>query len=173
MLTNKDWNAVNAGQRVLAKAIVRCQLGDIREEGPTDSRPKEGSPATTEEMLVVPMTLLQEAKTTDGDTVSAGFPLTGRFRIYAAKNGEPLADNFAKANSISEQRIKRLMLAGLGLMRNDKSDVQKTLIERGGWSALKDKQVLVDIDVTESKGTKYQEVSSFSMAPAATPANPF
>lgn len=183
LLQNTDWAGVNAAQRVLAKAILRCQIGDIREEGPVDSRPpkpadgEQPQPAlTTEETVIVPMTTLQEASTTDKDKVAAGFPLTARLRILTMKNGEPLPENLATANRINQEAIKRLMLAGLGLKRTDKSDVQKMLIERGGWSALTGKQIMVDVAVRTNNGSDFQDFKGFSMVPegqAAAPANPY
>jgi hypothetical protein len=175
LLQNKDWNAVRTDQRIIGKSLVLCSLGEVREDAERDTKPKDGEPVLREEQLVVPLSLEQEAKTIDGEVVKPGFPLTARLRVWSAKNGEPLADNMAKANEISERKIKQLMLAALGLKRNDKADVGKTIQDQGGWPALNGRKVLVNLDVTESKGTKYQEIVGFSAAPAGAPVsnNPY
>ncbi|SRR6266550_8925480 len=169
ILDNRDWSNARIDQRILAKTIACCTLGEIREEDPRDTK---SGPATA---VVVPLTLEEAKPTIDGETVNPGFPVTGRIRWFTAPN---LPENLAKANEMSDQRLKQLVVAALGMKRNTKENVGELLKTQGGWPALAGRKVLVSFDVTESNGSKFQELASFSAftpKPGATaaPANPY
>lgn len=152
LLENKDWKSVNVQPRVLAKGLLECTVGDVREE-PTNDKNGPG------ESLVIPLILEKPWKTVDEEPVGAGFPLTARLRVYSSGD---LPDNLKKANEISEQRIKQFMLAALGLKRSSKEDPAVLVKQLGGWAGLQGRHVLVNVGVSDQNGTKFQEFQAFS-----------
>jgi hypothetical protein len=132
-LQNEDYGTTPL-QRILAAGIKRCQLGDVRD---IDRKPGEnGDPGKGPlSKTIVNLTLEEPAKTTDGDEVQAGFPTAVSINVWEGREDE------AKA------QFRELAIAVLGLERNTKENVQKAIADRGGWSALKGKPLLVEFVV--------------------------
>jgi len=120
--------------RTLAAGIKRCQLGDIREVSRKVSENGETAKGPLTKSIVN-LVLAESSRTTDGDEVQPGFPTTVNIDEWEGR-----ADEF-RAHS------RELALAVLGLDRNSKEDVVKLIAERGGWSALKGKPLLVEFAV--------------------------
>jgi hypothetical protein len=150
-LTNMDYGTTPL-QRVLAAGIKRCQLGDLRDiDRPANENGEPGKGPLSK--TIVNLTLEEPAKTTDGDEVQAGFPTIVSINVWEGREDE------AKA------QLRELALAVLGLERNSKENVVTKINERGGWSALKGKPLLVEFTV--KKG--FSDAKSFNRVPA-TPA---
>ena len=164
LLQNSDWKNARLDQRIITKSTKVCSIGEIRE---TDPVPLKDHAGITETQVLVPLALEEAAATVDGETVPPGFPVMYRIRNYESSNG-PLPTqpkDLAKAQELSLARVKALVAAALGHKRNTKEDLAALLAGAGGWASLNGKKVVVAFDVTESKGTKYQEISSVSSLP--------
>lgn len=160
-LENRDWAQANIAQRIVAKTIVPCQLGEVREEEPRDT--KSGSAFA----VAIPLTLEEARKTVDNEDIGAGFPVTTRIRWFLG-NGSDLPDNLKKANEMSDARFKQLVVAAFGLRRDTKENVGELLKNNGGLAGLNGKRVLVSFDVRDGNdGVKYQDCTGFNAVKSA------
>lgn len=154
LLQNTDWMGAEINKRIIAKSIVRCELGDVREIAAKEGD-GNGESKGPKSKLLVNLTLAQAAKTTDGEEVAAGFPTV----ISINEWGEPDQDARAAA------KVKELAVAVLGLDRKVKPDAFKEAFNNsGGWAALKGRPLMVEFDVRRG----YQEVTAFNRIPATT-----
>ncbi len=146
LLQNKDYGTTPL-QRIIAPGIKRCSLVKVQEH---DRKPNEDGTVNTKAPLSriqVQLALEEPAKTTDGDTVSAGFPVS-----VSIQNWEDRPDE-------GKAKLRELNLAVLGMERNSKDDVVAATDAQGGWDGLKGRHLLVEFTVRDKK---YQEWSNFN-----------
>ena len=154
MLQNKDYGTTTL-QRVLAAGIKRCQLGDVRDidRQPGDNGEMGKGPLSK---TIVNLTLEEASKTTDGDTVNAGFPTAVSINVWEGREDEARA------------QFRELAIAVLGKERNTKDDMVAAVDAAGGWPALKGKPLLVEFAV--KKG--FSEAKAFNRIPNGAPGAP-
>ncbi len=146
LLQNKDYGTTPL-QRLVAKGIKRCSFQGIKE---FERKPDESGNVNSKSPLSriqVSLSLEEPAKTTDGDDVAAGFPVT-----VSIQNWEDRPDE-------GKAKLRELNLAVLGMERSSKEDVVAKTDAMGGWDALKGRHLLVEFDVRDKK---YQEWATFN-----------
>ncbi len=145
MLQNKDYGTTPL-QRILAPGIKRVSLDSVRE---VDRKPNEDGSIGKgpKSKVIINLSLEEPAKTTDGDTVSAGFPFPATINEWDGREDEARAE------------MREFALAVLGKERASKDDVVAAVDAAGGWSALKGKHLLVETMVSK---TGFMEVKTYN-----------
>ena len=153
ILSAADWAGAEINRRVIERCVKRCELGDVREWAPTPGQDGEAAKGPAE-VVLVNLTLLEPARTVDGDELRPGFPVVGRIQVWNDRVEEARA------------RIKELAVAALGLDRKGKDDVLAKLKEAGDWAGVKGRHVMVTFDVRKNKktGEALQEVVRYDKA---------
>ncbi len=147
MLTNKDYGTTPL-ERVLAPGIKRVSLGDVRE---ADRKAGENGEAKGPlSRVMINLNLEEPAKTTDGDTVGAGFPFLVTINEWEGRQDEARAE------------LREFALAVLGKERASKDDVVAAVDAAGGYVGLKGRHLLVELSVSK-KG--FQEVKAYNRVP--------
>ncbi len=135
-LMNEDYKGVTL-ERVLAAGIVRCSLGDMRDQDAKADGDTKGPSSKT----IINLILEQSHKTVDGDEVRAGVPVVTNIANWLDRPDE------------GKQKMKELALAALGLDRvahKNKDEWLSVLAARGGWAGLKGQHLLVEFEVKKN-----------------------
>lgn len=158
ILSNSDWKGATIDRRVIERCVKQCELGDVREWTPEPGEAGESVKGPAE-VVLVNLTLVEPARTVDGEEVRPGFPCVARINVWPDRREEAMA------------RVKELAIAALGLDRKTKDDVGELLEKQGGWSSLKGRRILVTFDTRKDKknGSMFQETTRFDKVPATPP----
>lgn len=131
-----DLTGVDISRPLLPRQTLRCRTGDVRAERRDENSPRQ---------LVIPLTLEEPGKDTNGNEVGVGFAVTGRIQLDATGK---------LTQAMINERVARFQIA---VTKADKPG--RLVIEE-----LSGREVMVTFDVRVDKqdpSKVYQDVKSY------------